>query len=61
MFGYVVWSCTLEIRLGILENSQVPKACCFYFQLDLTDHRTEGDGDPLQYSCLENPVDGGAW
>ena len=21
----------------------------------------EGDGTPLQYSCLENPTDGGAW
>ena len=21
----------------------------------------EGNGNPLQYSCLENPVDGGAW
>ena len=21
----------------------------------------EGTGDPLQYSCLENPMDGGAW
>ena len=21
----------------------------------------EGDGNPLQYSCLENPRDGGAW
>ena len=21
----------------------------------------EGSGNPLQYSCLENPVDGGAW
>ena len=21
----------------------------------------EGNGTPLQYSCLENPVDGGAW
>ena len=21
----------------------------------------EGNGDPLQYSCLENPTDGGAW
>ena len=20
-----------------------------------------GDGTPLQYSCLENPMDGGAW
>ena len=23
-------------------------------------HR-EGNGNPLQYSCLENPMDGGAW
>ena len=21
----------------------------------------EGNGNPLQYSCLENPTDGGAW
>ena len=21
----------------------------------------EGEGTPLQYSCLENPMDGGAW
>ena len=21
----------------------------------------EGNGSPLQYSCLENPMDGGAW
>ena len=26
-------------------------------------NRTEGEGygTPLQYSCLENPMDGGAW
>ena len=23
--------------------------------------RGEDDGTPLQYSCLENPMDGGAW
>ena len=22
---------------------------------------TEGNGDPLRYSCLENPMDRGAW
>ena len=21
----------------------------------------EGNGNPLQYSCLKNPVEGGAW
>ena len=24
-------------------------------------HFREGNGNPLQYSCLENPMDGGAW
>ena len=23
--------------------------------------KIEGNGNPLQYSCLENPMDGGAW
>ena len=33
-------------------------------ELDIQVHRTkrgEGNGTPLQYSCLENPMDGGAW
>ena len=25
------------------------------------DQNGEGNGTPLQYSCLENPMDGGAW
>ena len=24
-------------------------------------HWGEGNGTPLQHSCLENPIDGGAW
>ena len=28
---------------------------------DVAQKGGEGDGTPLQYSCLENPVDGGAW
>ena len=27
----------------------------------LTSKVGEGNGTPLQYSCLENPMDGGAW
>ena len=26
-----------------------------------TDKLREGNGNPLQYSCLENPMDEGAW
>ena len=28
---------------------------------NLPDTPGEGNGTPLQYSCLENPMDGGAW
>ena len=28
---------------------------------DLTIQIGEGNGTPLQHSCLENPMDGGAW
>ena len=33
----------------------------FIFILSLKLHGGEGNGTPLQYSCLENPMDGGAW
>ena len=33
-------------------------SCKFLIYLHLPE---EGDGTPLQYSCLENPIDGGAW
>ena len=29
--------------------------------LGLLSSEGEGNGNPLQYSCLENPMDGGAW
>ena len=43
--------------------------CCAVFfivqlsHLIMTTGKTigEGNGTPLQYSCLENPMDGGAW
>ena len=32
---------------------------CFSHMVD--SQNREGNGNPLQYSCLENPMDGGAW
>ena len=32
-----------------------------WFYIILLPHSSEGDGTPLQHSCLENPMDGGAW
>ena len=40
------------------------EVCCFLHDWDLALSKWqhgEGDGTPLQYSCLENPMDGGAW
>ena len=33
----------------------------YYFNYYLHDFIGEGNGTPLQYSCLESPMDGGAW
>ena len=32
----------------------------YEFEISIT-HLGEGNGNPLQYSCLENPMDEGAW
>ena len=39
------------------------KECSNYRTIALISHASngEGSGTPLQYSCLENPMDGGAW
>ena len=34
---------------------------CFANIIIYTISLGEGNGTPLQYSCLENPMDGGAW
>ena len=39
------------------------KECSNYCTIALISHASngEGGGTPLQYSCLKNPMDGGAW
>ena len=40
----------------------VSVSCSYGLQNGPPLHQTgEGNGTPLQYSCLENPMDGGAW
>ena len=36
------------------------KVDCIIWQL-VDKSSGEGNSTPLQYSCLENPMDGGAW
>ena len=40
------------------EESDTTERLHFHFSLSCTG---EGNGNPLQCSCLENPRDGGAW
>ena len=40
------------------EESDTTQRLPFHFSLSCIG---EGNGNPLQYSCLENPRDGGAW
>ena len=40
------------------EESDTTERLLFHFSLSCTG---EGNGNPLQCSCLENPRDGGAW
>ena len=35
--------------------------CVVLYIIKLMTLGGEGNGTPLQYSCLENPMDGGAW
>ena len=44
----------------VYDKAAVNGSLCFKRRhLEITDR--EGNGTPLQYSCLENPMDGGAW
>ena len=66
--------CLLGTEIGIIFSSSIrfsnicrepiPFFSYFSFLLFLghtVQHVGEGNGTPLQYSCLENPMDGGAW
>ena len=42
---------------------EMQKGSCFYSGIyaKAIDEHGEGNGNPLQCSCLENPMDGEAW
>ena len=44
--------------MGSLRVGDTTELLHFHFSLSCIG---EGNGNPLQYSCLENPRDGGAW
>ena len=59
---YQIWTQNQANRKDWPEEAQ--KKCLMEFLKILSSTLPfpgEGDGTPLQYSCLENPMDGGAW
>ena len=66
LFLFLNWSIvSLQccVSSGVQQSDLV--TCIFniyiYIWLNKRSHIGEGNGSPLQYSCLENPMDGGAW
>ena len=58
-------SCLSGLPVGFLGGSVGKESACNAGDLGLTHESgrspAEGNGNPLQYSCLENPMDRGAW
>jgi len=53
---------TMYIYIEIYgKKSLCVQVCVFHIYSQLMYYIGEGNGTPLQYSCLENPMDGGAW
>ena len=54
----------LKPRQMVTAAMKLKDACLFLRRKVMTNLDSifgEGNGNPLQYSCLENPVDRGAW
>ena len=54
-----------QSSIHLIRGSEVKASACNAEDLGLIPGSGrspgEGNGNPLQYSCLENPMDGGAW
>ena len=58
---YVTFLCCLEFWTTKIKESFLTKILFQYQNTIMYRSLEEGNGNRLQYSCLENPVDGGAW
>ena len=77
LWGWWFRQCRENAEFGLVPVSHRSTNCCYHLTLENkcssqilnyreTDFRSnqdkrEGNGNPLQCSCLENPRDGGAW
>ena len=57
---FTSWA-TREAWASTRGNIQMSRYQCSLIKNTCLSTTGEGNGNPLQYSCLENPMDGGAW
>ena len=58
LFVHIIWFYYQEWQFWARKKTRNPEK---WFANPLSLLIREGNGTPLQYSCLENPMDGGAW
>ena len=49
------------VLIRSIQTQILNQSSSIYFYIYFSLISGEGNGNPLQYSCLENPMDGGAW
>ena len=52
---------TTRCKTGYKDALYNTRECGKYFVINCKRSVGEGNDNPLQYSCLENPMDRGAW
>ena len=50
-----------ELKSFLMTVKEESEKVGLKFNIQKTKSSGEGNGHPLQYSCLENPMDGGTW
>ena len=61
MISYITKYMT-EPPMAMMNRLETVIKCIVRYMIsDCNSVTLEGNGNPLHYSCLENPMDGGAW
>ena len=57
----VTYAIHLPLFMCLQQSPATTRVCVLSLYATVCSSVGEGNGTPLQYSCLENPMDGGAW
>ena len=62
--SHLLWYFIVQLLISTPDPLSDHIYMCVYIQISIPTYiyiYGEGNGTPLQYSCLANPMDGGAW